>query len=91
MTVPFVTFAYVFGAGSFRVSQYESVITGLGTSVEVVSGGTDSKLVGFGVFSCWWPVNCKCTRLECVRVPFVKGKQQYQILREEYDISLSEL
>jgi len=22
-----------------------------------------------------------------MRVPFVKGKQQYQILREEYDVS----
>jgi len=42
-----VTFAYVFDAGPFRVRKYESVIMGLGTSVEVVSERTDSKLVGF--------------------------------------------
>jgi len=36
---------------------------------------------------CWLLVNSKCARLECMRVPFVKGKQQYQILREEYDVS----
>jgi len=54
----------------------------VGISVEVVSGGTDSKVVGFGVFSRWLLVNCKCARSECLRLPFVKGKQQYQILRE---------
>jgi len=42
-----VTFAYVFDAGQFRVRKYESVILGLGTSMEVVSERTDSKLVGF--------------------------------------------
>jgi len=50
--------------------------------VEVVSKGTDSKLVGFGVLPCWLQVSCKCARLECVRVPFVKVKQHDQILRE---------
>jgi len=35
---------------------------------------------------CWLLVNSKCARLECMRVPFVKGKQQFQILREECDI-----
>jgi len=52
---------------------------------------TDSKLVGFDVFFSWLLVNSKCARLECMRVLFVTGKHQYQILREEYDISQSEL
>jgi len=47
VTVPSVTFVYVFDAGPFRVRKYESVVIGLGTSVEVVSERTDSKLVGF--------------------------------------------
>jgi len=34
---------------------------------------------------CWLMVNSGCARLECMRVPLVKGKQQWQILREEYD------
>ena len=37
VTVPQATFAYVFDAGPFRVRKYESVVTGLGTRVEVVS------------------------------------------------------
>jgi len=57
--------------------------------VEVVSGRTDSKLVGFGVLSCWLKVSCKRVRFECVRVPFVKGKQRYQIRREGYNTSQS--
>ena len=48
--MPLVTFAYVFGASPFRIRKYESVIVGLGTSVEVVSERTDSKLVGFASF-----------------------------------------
>jgi len=59
--------------------------------VEFVSGRTDSKIVGFGVLSCWLQVRCKCARLECVRVPFVKSKQRYQIRIEGYDTSQSEL
>jgi len=55
--------------------------------VEVVSERTDSKLVGFGVLSCWLQVSCKCARLQCVRIPFVKGKQWYRIRREGYDTS----
>ena len=47
VTVPKVTFAYVFDAGPFRVRKYESVIIRLGKGVEVVSERTDSKLVGF--------------------------------------------
>jgi len=47
VTVPLVTFAYVFGASPFRIRKYESVIVGLGTSVEVVSERTDSKLVRY--------------------------------------------
>ena len=35
VTVPWVTFAYVFDAGPFRVRKYESVVLGLGTSMEV--------------------------------------------------------
>ena len=42
-----VTFAYVFDASPFRVRKHKSVIIGLGTSVEVVSERTNSKLVGF--------------------------------------------
>jgi len=64
---------------SFRVSLSKSMVDGFGTSVESVNGRTDSKLVGFGVLSCWLQVSCKCARLECVRVPFVKSKQRYQI------------
>jgi len=37
----------VFGAGAFRIRKYEFVIIGLGTSVEVDSERTDSKLVGY--------------------------------------------
>ena len=72
VTVPLVTFAYVFGAGFV---QSQCIVTGFGTSVECVNGRTDSKLVGSGVVSCWLQVSCKCARLECVRVPFVKSKQ----------------
>jgi len=57
-------------------------ISGLGTSVEVVGGRTNSKLFGFGILSCWLQVSCKCARLECVRVPFEKSEQWYQIRRE---------
>ena len=42
-----MTFAYVFSAGPFRIIKYEFVIIELGTSVEVVSERTDSKLVGY--------------------------------------------
>jgi len=66
-------------------------VSGLGTSAEVVSGRTDSKLADFGLLSSWLQVNCKCARLKCVRVPFVKGKQRYHIRREGYDTSQSEL
>jgi len=37
---------------SFRIHLYESIVSGLGTSVGSVSGRIDSKLVGFGVLSC---------------------------------------
>jgi len=47
---------------------------------EQIASLLDSRLF------CWLLVNNKCARLECMRVPFVKGKQQYQILREKYDI-----
>jgi len=67
---------------SFRVSQYESILSGLGTSVESVSGRTDGKLVGFDVLTCWLQVSCKCARLEHVKVSFVTGKQWYRVMRE---------
>ena len=56
-----MTFAYVFDAGQFRVRKNESVIIGLGTSVEVVSERTDSKLVGFASFfvGCWSTINAR--------------------------------
>jgi len=40
-----VTFAYVFDAGPCRVRKYESVITGLGTNVEVVSEEQKASLL----------------------------------------------
>ena len=61
---------------SFRVSVSKSMVNGVSTSVECVNERTDSKLVGSGVLSCWLQVSCKCARLECVRVPFVKSKQR---------------
>jgi len=38
---------------SIRIVLLESMLSEFGTSVEVVSGKTDSKLVGFGVLSSW--------------------------------------
>ena len=69
-----MTFAYVFDAGPFRVRKYESVVIGLGTSVEVVSEEQKASLLDSRC--CWLMVNSRCTRMECMRVPLVKGKQQ---------------
>jgi len=80
-----VPFAYVFDAGPFRDRKYESVVIGLGTSVEVVGKEQKASLLDSRP-CCWLMVNSRCARLECMRVPLVKGKQQLQILREEYDI-----
>ena len=77
--------AYVFDAGPFRVRKYESVIIGSGTSKEVVSKEQKASLLDSRP-CCWLMVNSRCARLECMRVPHVKGRQQYQILREEYDV-----
>jgi len=74
---------------SFKVSLYESIVSRLDTNMESVSGRTDSKLVDFGVLSCWLQVICKCTRLECVKVPFVKGTQRHQITERECMIPLN--
>jgi len=49
---------------------------------EQIASLSDSR-----VFFFWLLVNSKCAWLECMRVPFAKGKQQYQILKEKYDIS----
>jgi len=64
---------------SVRVGLLESMLHEFGTSVEVVSEKTDSMLVGFGVLSRWLQVSFKCARFECVRVPFVEGKQRYRV------------
>jgi len=40
-----MAFAYVFDAGPFTVTKYESVIIGLGTSVEVVSEEQKASLL----------------------------------------------
>ena len=70
-----MTFAYVFDAGPFRVRKYESVVIGLGTSVEVVSEEQKASLLDSRP-CCWLMVNSRCARLKCMRVPLVEGKQQ---------------
>jgi len=45
VTVPKVTFAYVFDAGPIRVRKYDSAIIGLGISVEVVSEEQKASLL----------------------------------------------
>jgi len=70
-----VTFAYVFDAGLFRVRKYESVVIGLGASVEVVSEEQKASLLNSRP-CCWLMVNSRCARLECMRVPLVEVKQQ---------------
>ena len=52
---------------SIRVDSLDSILSDFGTSVEVGTGRTDSKLVGFGVLSSWLQVSCECARLEGVR------------------------
>jgi len=56
-------------------------VIGFGTSVEVVSEEQKASLLDARP-CCWLIVNSRCARLECMRVPLVKGKQQKQILRE---------
>ena len=54
MTVPWLTFAFVFDAGPFRVRKYESVVIGLGTRVEVVSKEQKASLfIRVLVVGCW--------------------------------------
>ena len=65
----------MFDAGPFRVRKYESVVIELGTSVEVVNEEQKASLLDSRP-SCLLMVNSKCARLECMRVPLVKGKQQ---------------
>jgi len=65
----------MFDAGPFRVRTYESVITGSGTSVEVVSEEQKASLLDLRL-CCWLMVKSKCARLYCMRVPPVKTKQQ---------------
>jgi len=64
---------------SMRVrSESESMglyIIGLGTSVDVVSEEQKATLLDSRL-CCWLMVNSKCARLECMRVPLVKVKQQ---------------
>ena len=61
--------------GSVQSQKYESVIIGLGTSVEVVSEEQKVSLLDSRP-CCWLIVNSRYARLECMRVPLVKGKQQ---------------
>ena len=65
----------MFDAGPFRVRKCESVIIGLGISVEVVCEGQKASLLDSRP-CCWLMVNSRYARLECMRVPIVKGKQQ---------------
>jgi len=65
----------VFDAGPFRVRKYESVVIGLGTSVEVVSEEQKASMLDSRP-CCWLMVERRCARLEYMRVPLVKGKQQ---------------
>ena len=60
--------------GSVQSQKYVSVRIGLGTSVEVVSEEQKASLLDSRC--CWLMVNSRCTRMECMRVPLVKGKQQ---------------
>ena len=69
-----MTFAFVFDAGPFRVRKYESVVIGFDIRVEVVSEEQKASLLDSRC--CWLMVNSRCTRMECMRVPLVKGKQQ---------------
>ena len=70
-----MTFAYVFNAGPFRVRKCESAVIKFGTSVEVVSEEQKESMLDARP-CCWLMVNSRCARLECMRVPLVKGKQQ---------------
>jgi len=70
-----VTFAYLFDAGPFRVRKCESVIIGLGISVEVVCEGQKASLLDSRPCR-WLMANIRCARLECMRLPLVTGKQQ---------------
>jgi len=62
-------------AGPFRVRKYESVVIGLGTSVEVVSEEQNASLLDSRL-CCWLMVNSMCVRLKCMRVPLLKVEQQ---------------
>ena len=70
-----MTFAYVFDAGLFRVRKYESVVIGLGASVEVVSEEQKASLLNSRL-CCWLMINSRCARLGCMRVPLVEDTPQ---------------
>ena len=70
--MPSVTFVYVFDAGPFRVRKYESVVIGLVTRVEVVSGEQRASLLDSRP-CCWLMVNSRCARLGCMTVPLIEG------------------
>ena len=53
-----MTFAYVFDAGPFRFRKNESVIIGLGTSVEVVSEEQNASLLDSRL-CCWSTVSAR--------------------------------
>ena len=69
--MPWVTFAFVFDAGPLRVREYESVVIGLGTRLEVVSEEQKASLLDSRP-CCWLMVNSRCARLGCMRVPLVE-------------------
>ena len=70
-----MTFAFVFDAGPFRVRNYESVVIGLGTRVEVVSKEHKASLLDSRL-CCWLMINSRCARLGCMRVPLVEDTPQ---------------
>jgi len=60
VTVPWVTFAFVFDAGPLRVREYESVVIGLGTRLEVVSEEQKASLLDSRPCG-WLMVNSRCS------------------------------
>jgi len=64
-TVPWVTFAFVFDAGPFRVRKYEFVVIGFDIRVEVVNEEQKASLLDSRL-CCWLMINSRCARLMCM-------------------------
>ena len=75
VTVPQVTFVFVFDVGPFRVRKYESVVIGLDTRVKVVSEEQKASLLDSRL-CCWLMINSRRARLGCMRVPLVEDTPQ---------------